>query len=188
MIEKELKFRVKNLGKLISKLFGGHGYRCKNICFQKTEMYDNANKLMGKTNGRIRLRTEESPSGTIYELSYKKPITREGVKQEKEHTIQIRDSINDTKEILKAMGFNKISSYEKIRISFNEISPNLRGIDIDIYPFETFCEIEGEIKTIKIIAKNLGFSLKDNLTKSCDDLYSEWCETKGIKPSKYMKF
>ncbi|MBI4993741.1 class IV adenylate cyclase [Candidatus Wolfebacteria bacterium] len=148
--------------------------------YQKTVMYDNSNGLMQKSNGRIRLRQ----TGKEVTLSYKLPLSSETVKKEIEWETKI-DSWIIGDNILKAMGFNKTTSYEKYRISFNYKKVR---IDIDEYPFSTFVEIEGNEKDIKKTALDIGFNLNKALTKACDNLFSEWRKARGLPQKSHMLF
>ena len=53
--------------------------------------------------------------------------------------------------------------------------------------FSNYLEIEGEEEDILFIAKELGFDLADNITKSYDGIYKEICKEKGVVPNPHIK-
>lgn len=173
MIERELKFNFdKNkVQELISRL-KAEGFANLGRKHELTVMYDNPQKLMQKTDGRVRLRK----SGEEVELCYKKPITREGIKQEIEHQVKT-SSFEETEKILEMLEFTKTTSYERFRTKLKKGSVE---VDVDEFPFACFIEIEGSEEDIKNLAKKLNLSLKDNLTDSCDTLFLKWRKEKGL--------
>jgi adenylate cyclase class 2 len=175
-IEIELKFLLQENPESFLKRFSKAGKRV----YQKTVMFDNEQRLMKKTNGRIRLRQD----GEITILSYKLPLSSNTVKKEIQWETKI-DSWQVGKELLKAMGFKETTSYEKYRTSFEYKGSK---IEIDEYPFANFIEIEGEEENIKKIALDLGFNLKKAITKPCDTLFNEWRAKKGLPPTNKMLF
>lgn len=175
-IETELKFLLLEPPKVFLKKFNGLGKRT----YQKTVMFDNKQGLMQKTNGRIRLRQ----GGDITTLSYKLPIPSDTVKKEIEWETKI-DNWQVGEELLKVMGFNETTSYEKYRTSFK-----YRGskIEVDEYPFANFVEIEGDEDDVKKIALGLGLDLAKAIIKPCDTLFNEWRAKKGLSPTNKMSF
>jgi len=167
MVEIELKFFLnKKQKEFLLDLLGPSRARV----YEKTTMYDNRESLMQTTDGRIRLRR----SGNKFELSYKRPITREGIKKEIEYETEVSD-IEQMEKILKEMGFEPTTSYERYRTTIKKANAK---ITIDEYPFATFIEIEGNEKVITKLANDLG--LKNNITKSCDTLFAEWRLSKNL--------
>jgi adenylate cyclase class 2 len=144
-------------------------------------MYDNPVGLMQNTDGRIRLRV----SSKTVELSYKKPLTKEGIKKEIEYEVEVSD-FDTTQKILEAMEFRPTTSYERYRTTLK----NQDGTKamIDEYPFAAFLEIEGNEEKIVALAQNLGFSMSENLAKPCDALFAEWRQSQGLPPKPHMLF
>lgn len=172
--EIELKFKVKDYERVIEKIreIAKH----VSSAYEQTIMFDDRDKSLFKKDARLRLRkikdlTSNKEGG---ELSYKKPKTREEVKVEEEYKTPV--DFEETKRIIENIGFRKVSSYERIRDKFR-----MEGAEIviDSFPFGDFVEIEGEIEKIKNIASRLGFDMKDNITKSCDDIYADLCKIEG---------
>ena len=176
MIEIELKFKLIGTLKDFREKMIGH-YVVQPRTLETTMMYDNKELLMQKTDGRLRIR-----SGQIRTLSYKKPLTRKGIKQEIEYEVDV-SSISQTKLILNSIGFQKVSGYTRHRTIWR-----IKGskVFLDEFSFGNFVEIEGSKKEIKEIAKELWFDLKSNITKSYDGIYNEMCLEKGIKPKLFI--
>jgi len=182
MVEIELKFQIKPKdAQKIIKLLKKAGYLVtQERTYEKTVMYDNPQRIMQKTDGRVRLRV----SGKRSELSYKKPLTRDGVKKEIEYEAVVLNP-DAIEKILEMMEFNPTTSYERYRTALKK---DHIKVTVDEYPFANFIEIEGEEKEIKNLAKKLGFSLRDNLTDSCDTLFQRWRKGKGLPFKPHMLF
>lgn len=183
MIEIELKFPLGKSGiePLVEKLKKA-GYTTFGRCYEKTVMYDNQDQLMQKTDGRVRLRA----SGDTFELCYKKPITRHGIKKELEHEVTV-SNFETSEKILEAMDFTPTTSYERYRTTLKNQDGNIK-VTIDEYPFSSFIEIEGDEDTIKAVAKQFGLDIKNNLTKPCDTLFQDWRKKKGLPFKPHMLF
>ena len=182
--EIELKFKIEDYKKILKKLLKNAQFISS--AYEITIMYDTKDKKLFEDDARLRLRKiiNLKNNEEKVELSYKKPKTRKGIKIEEEYKINI-DDFKETEIILKKIGFHRISSYERIRDTFLKKDVE---ITIDSFPFGDFLEIEGEKNKIKEIAKLLGFDLKENITKSCDDIYAEICEKMDKKFEDHIKF
>jgi adenylate cyclase class 2 len=148
--------------------------------YQKTVMFDNDQKLMEATNGRLRLRTH----GDTVTLSYKRPLPSHQTKKEIEWETTV-DSWDIGVNIIQAMGFYETTSYEKYRTSFPYKDVK---VEIDEYPFATFVEIEGDEDAIKSIATELGFDMSKALQESCDTLFAQWRKERGLSEKNHMRF
>lgn len=183
MIEIELKYqidkkKVKSLLdalKIMNFVVGKRNY-------EKTVMFDNPDQTMQVTDGRIRLRQ----TGDSAELSYKKPITRNGIKREIEHEVIVSD-FKITEKILKEMLFTPVSSYERYRITAKDFTEKIK-VTIDEFPFADFIEIEGPEKLILSLSDELKLNKTKNLTKSCDTLFQEWRTVKGLDFKSHLLF
>jgi adenylate cyclase class 2 len=182
MLEIELKFQIKSEEiKKIIKLLKQVGFSVtEKRTYEKTVMYDNLQQIMQITDGRIRLRA----SGKKYKLSYKKPITRKGIKKEIEYEVVVSD-FTTAEKILEMMEFKPMTSYERYRTTLER---NHIEVTIDEYPFASFIEIEGEEKEIMELAALLGFLPENNLTESCDTLFQRWRKEKGLSFKPHMLF
>lgn len=145
---------------------------------ETTTMYDNKEEFMLKSNGRLRVRT-----GYKNYLSYKKPLTRKGIKKEIEFETEIKNAKEAT-FILKEIAYFPVSAYTRYRTIWKK--GNVK-IFLDEFSFGKFVEIEGNRKDIIKIAGQVGFHMKDNITKSYDGIYKEICIKKGIKPKAFIK-
>ena len=154
-LEIELKFKVKNISTLFQKLKGLN----PQVFYIKDEIFGMGE--MRKNPVKIRKRTIYKENGeTCIEITRTTPI-KDKVKKIIEQEI---------KNIPKR--FICESSYEKVRYFY--MLPRSVEVVIDFYPIGIYCEIEGDLKQIKKIAKFLGFAMKDNIKKNIDMLYVDW--------------
>ena len=181
-IEVEYKFKldtsVEEFKSQLAKMGVKEFYRK----FEKTVMYDNVDRLMQITDGRIRLRQ----TGDQFTASYKKPLPK--VDGQPKREIEYETSVGDfnlMQNILNTMLFSETSSYEKYR---TKIHLDDTILTIDEYPFAVFVEIEGEEIAIKNLALGLGFDTQKHINKPIDTLFNEWRIEKRLEPSMHMKF
>lgn len=175
MVEEiEAKFFVDDYEDIIKRVSSIATF--KKSAYELTVMYDNQ-KVLFNDDARLRLRriTDLKNNEEGCELSYKKPKTREGIKIEEELEVET-SSFLTTEGILVKLGYLKVSSYERIRDTFYAGSCK---ITVDSFPFGDLLEIEGETKNIIKISKELGLDIKNNTTKSCDDIYADICRANG---------
>lgn len=181
-IEVELKFKINN--NQIKKIVDNPDVVSEKEVHQKTVMFDNADKLMEHTDGRIRLRQQ----GNKISLSYKRPLPSAG-NEKKE--VELETEVGNFEvmfNILRMMGYAPSTSYEKYTIPFKlKNNPDVY-MEIQKYPFETFLEIEGSKEEIEKVAKQLGFDTKDALIKPVDTLFTEWRMAKGLSLKPHMTF
>jgi adenylate cyclase class 2 len=147
-------------------------------------MFDNPQNLMQITNGRVRVRYVGEQGEKI--LTYKRPIkSKNGAKREIEYEIEFKDKSEQTENILKLMEFSPVSSYERFQTKWQ-----IGGVKVtlDEYPYANFIEIEGAFSKIKKLTQDLGFKIKESLTKPVDTLFKEWRESKGLPFKAHMKF
>lgn len=186
MVEVELKFEIEkvNLTGFLKKLSRLGFTRVRPRTLEKTTMFDNQENLMRSTNGRIRLRSGKD----YHELSYKKPISRSNVKKEVEYETAISDP-RIIKKILKTMGFQPTTSYERYRTTFKNSAGQIK-VTVDEFPFTTFLELEAEGYEGRILklARRLGLDPKKSISLSCDTLFNQWRFSKGLKPSPHLLF
>ena len=183
MIEIEFKFEInkREIDKVL-KVLRAEKYLFGKRVYEKTIMYDNPAQIMQKTDGRIRLRQ----TGNSAEFSYKKPLTREGIKKETEHEVVVSD-FDTTQKILEMLEFLPVSSYERYRTTIFSPGKDIK-VTIDEFPFANYLEIEGDENKIRKLAKTLGLSSDKNITKSCDSLFQEWRTAKGLPFKPHLLF
>ncbi len=181
--EIELKFEIENYREMVEELLKISDFQSS--AYELTVMYDQGKKLFD-LDARLRLRKilDLKTNEETTEISYKKPKTREGIKVEEEYETMV-ERFDEMEKILKNIGFSSVSSYERIRDTFN--FDNVK-ITLDSFPFGDYLEIEGEKEKIKKLAKDLDFDLSENITKSCDDIYADICNKEGRKVSNHIKF
>ena len=181
-IETELKFKIDS--NQIKKITDNPDVVVEKEVYQKTVMFDNADKLMEHTDGRIRLRQQ----GNKISLSYKRPLPSVGnEKKEVELETEV-GNFEVMSNILRTMGYAPTTSYEKYTTFFKLKGQPEIHIEIQKYPFETFLEIEGNKEEIEKTAKQLGFDVKDALVKPADTLFTEWRVVKGLPFKPHMTF
>ena len=181
--EIELKFEV-NYFEITKKL--RERFNFVSSAYELTTMYDNKDQDLFKRDARLRLRfiRDVVNQKEKAELSYKKPISREGIKIEEE----IETSLTNYKAmqtLLSEMGFFEVSSYERIRDTYEHKGVK---ITVDTFPFGDYLEIEGELINIRSIAIELGLDLESNIPESCDDIYVRLCNERRVKPSEHIRF
>ncbi len=182
-IEVEYKFKVESKEALIA-LLDREATKKKPREYQISVMFDNPQALMQITNGRIRLRTIGGSGHKT--LTYKKPLhSKNGEKREIEYEIRFIDTNGQIEKILEVMEFTPSSSYECYR---TEWQTGGVCVTLDEYPYSSFIEVEGPKDMIGKKAKELGFKLKDSLTKPTDTLFQEWRKERGLQFKPHMKF
>jgi len=163
-LEIELKFPVVNPSALMTKIDG----RKPEIMYIKDEVF-NKGKMP-----KVRKRTINYSNRV--EVSFERTTPIQG---------GVMKKVVEEKITSLPKGYVCKNSYDKIRYAY------VRGdcvITIDFYCFGVFCEIEGNEKVIKEVAKRLGFKLKDNITKNVDALFCDWCKKRKIIPPLHWGF
>lgn len=180
--EIELKFIIKDYTKIVEKVMNQSKF--VSTSYELTVMYDDKEKNLFKEDARLRLRQVKNlkTNAETCEFSYKKPKTREGIKIEEENEVLV-SSFEEMEKILSKMGFSRVSSYDRIRDTFQK--DNCK-ITIDTFSFGNLLEIEGEMNSIKKVARDLELDIKENTSKSCDDIYDDLCKKEGKKASEHI--
>ncbi len=184
-IETEYKFFIADKKEVIGKLNAIKKADYMHL-FQKTSMYDNKERLMQKTDGRIRVRVLKIGKEIKKSLSYKKPLSsKNGAKREIEYEIFFSDNDQNIEKIINKMGFNLASSYERYQSLwvFNDSK-----ITLDEYPFANVLEIEGDYNKIIKIVNRLELNIEKSLTDPIDTLFNKWRKKQGLPFTKFMHF
>ncbi len=84
--------------------------------------------------------------------------------------------------VFAGIGFHEAFRYEKYRTEF-ERSGEHGTATLDETPIGVYMELEGPARWIDRTAKSMGFSRDAYITGSYGQLYNEWCEARGIKPT-----
>jgi len=170
--EKEVKIKIDNISNLLKKIRSIAGY------VHTEYIRDIIYGAKGESK-KIRLRIEDNLEHQSLEATHKYKIAvEEGVKKEIEEIVYKGNSFEDAVKMINLRGdFKEENSYEKVRILY-EI--NDTKLTIDIYPFGSWLEIEGEINDIHAIAKKLGYTQKDYIDQGADELYLDWIKKHSL--------
>jgi len=138
-------------------------------------------------NKKIRLRIEDNFEFASVSAVCKYRISvQNSIKKEIEEIVYKGVSTEEAISMIKMRGdFKEENSYEKIRIIF---TADTAEITVDIYPFGCWIEIEGEPEKIHCLAQTIGFSKKDYITTSADDLYLKWIKTHNLPEQWDVRF
>ena len=171
--EEEIKLFVKDIATTLKKIRSVAKYirteYIRDIIYGKKE-----------EKKKIRLRIEDNFEYTNINAIYKYKVSiEEGIKKEIEETIYRGNCIEDSKRIIELQGdFSEENSYEKTRVLFMDEYDT--EITLDIYPFGTWLEIEGEPNRIHHLAEKMGYSTKDYINNNADELYIEWIKNNNL--------
>lgn len=177
-LETELKFQLTiPTGQFLKKI-NQLGMEIQPRGQEMTAMYDNQEQFMLISDGRLRIRT-----GYKSYFSYKRPLTRNGIKVEIEYESEI-DSPQQLELILKEIGYEKVTSYTRFRTIWQMKKVK---VYLDEFSFGNYVEIEGKKREILKIAEELEFDINKNITQSYDGIYKEICKKRGLIPSPHIK-
>ena len=129
---------------------------------------------------KIRLRVQDNFEFRLVDATHKYKIAVEdGIKKEIEEILYKGNSCENALKIISSQGsFVEENSYEKTRVIF--AGSHNTEITLDIYPYGAWIEIEGESSSIHKVAKQLGFTQKDYIETSADDLYLAWIKKHNL--------
>lgn len=153
-IEKELKFEIKDLSRLIDYL-KEHGAILLNKSKEKTIRLDTLNKDLEKRGVFLRVRAGSKSTITLKE----KIGDDKNVRTRKETEFEIQD-IEAMAYILGRLSFDYSRIMEKYRINLEYKEAKL---SIDELPFGFYLEIEGAERRIEAVAKELGFNPEEKI-------------------------
>lgn len=164
-IEKELKFKIKDLSGLIDYL-KKQGAVVLNKSKEKTVRLDTLNQDLEKRGVFLRVR-----AGSKNTITLKEKIGEDkNVRKRKETEFEIQD-IEAMTYILGKLGFDYPRTMEKYRINLEYKGAKL---SIDELFFGLYLEIEGEENTIEAISKELGFNSEDKIIGTYWDILEEY--------------
>lgn len=175
-VEKEVKFKVKDINSTIEKI-----NKADIVNFSKTEYVRDVIYGSDQDSRKIRFRIQNNFQNHYVEVLFKNKVAYydDGIKREVEETIYKGDKIREALSAIKEQGdFKEENSYEKIRCTY---LGNKVEVTLDIYPYGVWIEIEGDSKEIWDVAKKLGYEQKDAITINADELYLEWNKKKRLK-------
>jgi adenylate cyclase class IV len=192
-LELEIKFLIspKDISALKEKVLKIPTIFYEGRVYEKTTMLDNFDGLMQKDDARLRVREikenkEDKYSKSKIEFSYKRRIKADGgIKQEEEIENSFIADAASFFQILNKMGYKITTGYERYRETYK--TQDIK-ITLDEFPFGYILEIESVEKNINKICDFLNLDKQKSYPLSCDDVYVELCEKKGIKPKDHILF
>lgn len=172
-IEQEIKLSVADIASVIEKVRGIGRY-------VKTEYIRDVIYGCAEDKKKIRLRILDNFEFQAINATHKHRVAIEdGVTKEIEEILYKGNSFEEALSAISSHGdFKEENSYEKIRVLFED-KDNTK-ITFDIYTFGCWVEIEGELKNIHTVAEKLGFSKKDYINATADDLYMDWIKKHNL--------
>lgn len=137
---------------------------------------------------KIRLRIQDNfEYQTINAVHKYKIALEEGVRKEIEEIVYQGNSLDEALYMIKTQGnFKEENSYEKTRILF--VDKHQTEITVDVYPYGTWVEIEGDLSHIHNIADRLGYHKKDYIDAHADDLYLKWIKQHNLPEQWDVRF
>ncbi len=180
-IEQEIKLEVQDISVTLSKI--------RSIAkYARTEYLRDV--IYGRTEDKkkIRMRTQDNFECPLIDVTYKHKIAgEEGIKKELEEILYRGNSNETALQIISSQGnFIEENSYEKMRVLF--VGEKETEITVDVYPYGVWVEVEGEPDQIHKIAKQLGFTKKEYIESSADDLYLEWIKQHSLSEMWDVRF
>ena len=181
--EEEIKLPVENISDALNniRLVGTYS-RTEYI---RDTVYGNK---LSKEDKKIRLRISDNLEYSLVEATRKYRITENSeVKREIEETIYKGSSEDEAKSMIELQGdFVEENSYEKIRVHFS--ANGEVDITLDIYPYGAVIEVEGKEEKVKSIASKMGYTKKDYILDSADDLYLKWIKENKLAEQWDVRF
>lgn len=158
--------------------------------YEKNQNFDK-NGVFEKDDARLRLRTKIADLNNQeknFEFTYKKRLGIEnGIKKETElhYDFNSNQSSENLLSIFKIIELTERDSYERTRKTYSNDDIKLT---IDEFPFGYVAEIEGKEQKVLEYERLLNMSNLVQYGASCDDLYMELCQKKGITPKNNILF
>ena len=158
--------------------------------YEKNQNFDR-DGIFEKDDARLRLRTKIKDLNSHvknFEFTYKKRLGIENdIKKETElnYNFTSDQSSENLFSIFLLVGLSERDSYERIRKTFANKKIQLT---IDEFPFGYIAELEGDEHYVLEYEKLL--NMEDLITygKSCDDVYLELCNKKGVEAKRHILF
>ncbi len=169
--ETEIKFLVKNVVTLEGQL------RKAGFALRTPSTHE-VNTLYDLPTGELRAKAEVlriRRYGDVWTITYKTKGTNGRHKVRGESETRVEDG-QQMDAILRGLGYAPSFIYEKFR---SEWSDGRGHVVIDRTPIGDVAEIEGSAEWIDEVAKNLGVSESDYITKSYAVLFLEWRQRTG---------
>lgn len=149
--------------------------------FESNDIFDTPSAELVAGSRLLRLRTQEWPGKTRYVLTLKLPAEQQGArfKAREEHELEVVHGLG-MRSVLEGLGLRVTARYEKIREQWRWEDMEA---DLDVLPFMTAVELEGEAEHILRAAWRLGFGERQASIKNYHDLHQEWQRQNSMPPS-----
>ncbi len=176
--ETEVKFYVKNLGKIETRLLELKARLIQPRAHEINFRFDTENNDLRKSQRVLRLRQDDKARFTFKGPS----VEREhGVASRREIEFAVED-FESAKQFLEALGFQVVVFYEKFRATYELHDLHIM---LDELPYGTFVEIEGEdVNALRNLANQLGLNWEATVKAGYHALYSRVSEKYGLDNSK----
>ncbi len=181
MLEVELKFRLNSLNEKISveeKLLKLGAVK-KGVFFESNQLFDFDSKAIFNNGCGLRLRKINSSAF----FCFKGPLVSKKYKERLE--VEFESNFDVVLSELKKFGLKKVFVYEKKKTVFKFLNSVIDVVELPLIGF--WIEIEGDKNEINLIAKKLGFDLKDSVVLSFPKLFKEKVKKEKLK-KKFMVF
>lgn len=158
--------------------------------YEKNQNFDKDN-VFEKEDARLRLRTKIADMNgqeKSFEFTYKKRLViKDGIKKESElnYNFTSSQSTENLITLFEIIGLREKDSYERMRKTFKNKEIQ---VTIDEFPFGYIVELEGDEDIVLKYDKLLHMNSFVQYDLSCDDIYSELCKKKGVKPKTQILF
>ena len=161
------------------------GARCLGAHFERNALFDTCDAGLFASKRLLRLRSREWVGERRYLLTLKLPLhSREDFKICDEREVEVADG-ESVNAILEGLGYAVVARYEKIREIWR-----LDTVDIclDVLPFMTAVELEGDAVGLSRAADSLGLREGTASVKNYHDLHQEWRRRHNMPPGRSFVF
>jgi adenylate cyclase class 2 len=165
-VETEIKFPCSGF-KSVTRLLRSSGARTEAPVFERNLVLDTADGRLRSRDMLLRLRC-----GNTSELCLKLPSEEEGfdtVKVREETETEVGD-FDAMREILLGLGFEEAFRYEKVREEWRLVGCT---VCLDLLPFGTYVEIEGQRESLIRCAHTLGLDVGSGTASTYHELNLE---------------
>jgi adenylate cyclase class 2 len=171
--ETEIKFLVHDLDELRQKLLSRHFREVTPRTHEMNTLYDNAARDLQKRGELLRIRKY----GDTWLLTHKS----KGNAARHKSRVEVETKIDDGDKldiIFRSLGYEPSFRYEKFRAEWTDSKGH---VVLDETPIGNIAEIEGEPDWIDDVARSLGISEKNYITKNYAALFFEWKDKTGSR-------
>lgn len=164
--EVEIKFAIPDLEAIRSQLKSQNFREATPRTHEMNTLYDRPLGPLRRRGEILRIRE----FGGTWKVTHKSKGKEGRHKTRKETETEVKDG-RKLEEIFVALGFKPAFRYEKFR---SEWTDGIGHVVLDETPIGNFGEIEGPPRWIDRVAKALGITRQQYITKSYAELFSDW--------------